>query len=98
MSITPKMTSHAALGTVLRPGASTPAMAMAISRCAMSVSMITDPCRHGCAATSRAALTAATTSMKAASRSKIQVGIMAQAPFPHPRIGPTRPRCWLTPL
>ncbi len=70
------MTSQAALGRVLRPGASMPAIAMAISRCAMSVSMITDPCRHGRAAASRAALTAATTSMKAASRSKIQVGVI----------------------
>ena len=36
------MTSQAALGSVLRLGASMPAMAMAISRCAMSVSMMTE--------------------------------------------------------
>ena len=70
-----------------------PAMAMAISTCAMSVSMMTEPCRHGRAAASRAALTAATTGMKAANRSRIQAGVIGPAPLLRQRTGPVRPPC-----
>ena len=45
----------------------------------MSLSMMTDPGCHGRAATSRAALTAATRSIRAASRSRIQAGVIRPA-------------------
>ena len=73
------MTDHAPFGSVCRLAASVPAIAMAISRCATSMSARAArcaPCCHGRAATSRAALTAATTSMIAAKMSRIQAGIM----------------------
>ena len=57
-----------------------PAMAMPMSRCEMSVSVTTAPRCHGRAAASRAALTAATTSMTAANMSRIQAGVITR-PF-----------------
>ena len=68
--------TQAPFGSVVRLAVSMPAMAMPMSRCEMSVSVTTAPRCHGRAATSRAALTAATTSMIAANMSRIQAGII----------------------
>ena len=76
------MATQAAPGSVRRPPASMPAIAMAISRCPTSVSVTTVPRRHGLAPASRAALTPATASMPPASTSRIQAGVSTTALVP----------------
>ena len=87
---TAKMTTHAVFDNVVRLAASIPAIAMPISRCATSVSRSTEPRCHGRATTSRAALTAATTSMRAAKMSRIQLGVIRPPSLLRWRTRPSR--------
>ena len=73
---TPKMVTQAGAGSVRRPPASMPAIAIAISRCPTSVSVTTVPRRHGLApGQPGSAHRRATASMTAASTSRIQTGV-----------------------
>ena len=75
--MTAKITSQAALGRVLRPATSVPAMAMPISRWERAMSASLAPARvQARATTSCPALTAATRSMTAAKTSRIHAGML----------------------